>query len=254
MSKKKPTKSVISAYRRRQQIGPFIIGGLAVLLVVGGILTLVVWLTGPNKPSITLFATKTPTPTTTFTPTQTPLPTETPTITLTPTETVTPTASAPFEYVVEEGDSLFGITQKFNLGDNGIQLMLLLNPYATPAAANQTSTGIDPDTLIVYPGQTIWIPNPDMPLPTDTPIPTGLPRGTKVTYTVKPNDTLAGIASKFNSTVDDIVQENDLADANAIYNGQKLIIPVNLVTPTATRPPTSTPLTPVATASLTPTP
>jgi LysM repeat protein len=79
-----------------------------------------------------------------------------------------------------------------------------------------------------------------MQLPTATPIPPNLPRGTKLQYMVKAGDSLAGIASKFNSTIDDIIKENKLNDPNAIYVGQLLIVPANLVTPTATRPPTST--------------
>jgi LysM repeat protein len=220
--------------------------GAAGLLVLAGLAVLIIWLSSPGKPLNTLFATKTPTPTMTSTPTITPIPTDTPTITLTPTTTPTVTASAPFTYTVQEGDSLSKIVDKFGLGEDGIPLILLLNPY------NETNgSGIDPTTQIVYPGQQIMIPNPGMPLPTPTHIPANLPRGTKVSYTVQSGDSLALIASKFNSTVDDIVKANNLADANAIYVGQLLQIPVNLVTPTPTRPPTSTPRTPIP--SVTPT-
>ena len=74
-----------------------------------------------------------------------------------------------------------------------------------------------------------------------------------LTYTIQTGDTLAGIASLFNSTVEDIITENDLPDPNAIFVGQQLTIRANLVTPTATRPPTSTPITPgPGTPSVTP--
>ncbi len=109
--------------------------------------------------------------------------------------------------------------------------------------------GIDPSTQIVYPGQIILIPNPGMELPTATPIPSDLSSGTIIEYTIQAGDTLAGIASLFNSTVDAIIEENELDDPNAIFVGQQLLVPVNIVTPTATRPPTSTPLTPEATAT-----
>lgn len=251
MQNKGSTSSVISSYRkRRQQSNIFFVYGAAGLLILAGLVLLILWLTGPSQPLNALFATDTPTPTLTYTPTLTPIPTDTPTITPTATETLTPTASSPFTYTVQEGDSLSSISDQFGLGDNGIPLILLLNPYDEASGA-----GIDPTTQIVYPGQEITIPNPGMELPTSTPIPPDLPRGTKVTYVVQSGDSLAGIASDFNSTVDDIVKTNDLADANAIYVGQQLTIPVNLVTPTATRPPTSTPRTPVpATPSETPTP
>jgi LysM repeat protein len=61
---------------------------------------------------------------------------------------------------------------------------------------------------------------------------------------VQAGDTLALIAAKFNSTIDDIIKENKIEDSNSIFVGQKLVIPINMVTATATRPSTSTPVTP----------
>jgi LysM repeat protein len=231
----------IAAYRRRKQQGNIVfVYGAAGLLVVAGIGLLVLWLNGPSKPLSTLFATDTPTPTITYTPTLTSTPTETPTITSTATLTATATPSAPWFYTVQEGDSLAVIVENNNLGDTGIPLIMMLNPYDS-----ESGTGIDPVTQIVYPGQQIWLPFPGMPLPTATSIPPNLARGTIVIYIVQSGDSLAGIAGLFNSTVEDIVTRNELPDANAIFVGQTLEIPVNLVTPTATRPPTSTPRTPV---------
>lgn len=233
--------NTINARRRRRQLGPQLFTILAILFIVGGLIALGFSLIGPNKPLTNLFATDTPTPTVTFTPTSTSTPTSTPTETLTPTITFTPTPSAPFQYTVLEGDYLSTIVDKFQLGPDGIPLIFLLNPYDEAAG-----TGIDPATAILYPGQIIWIPNPGMPLPTATPIPANLPRGTKLTYTVQAGDTLGGIAAKFNSTEEAIITENKLTDPNALYVGQQLVIPVNLVTPTATRSSTSTPITPTA--------
>ena len=248
MNNGKSTRNVIESYRkRRQKNQAFFVWGGATLLILVGIILLVIWLTGPSKPLTGLFATETPTPTLTFTPTLTNTPTETPTITPTFTETPTATRSAPYTYIVQEGEFLATIVEKENLGDDGVALILLLNPYD-----EENFTGIDPATQIVYPGQEILLPFPGMPLPTATPIPPDLARGTLVTYTIQAGDTLAGIAGLFNSTVDDIIEENSLADPNAIFVGQQLVIPVNLVTATATFPPTSTPLTPVATATSTP--
>ena len=251
MEKKGSTGSILTAYRkRRQQSNIIFVYGAAGLLVLAGVVLLIIWLTGPSKPLTTLFATDTPTPTLTFTPTIPSLPPDTPTITPTATETATMTPSGPFTYTVQEGDSLAAISDKFGLGDNGIPLILLLNQYNP-----DDGTGIDPTTLNVYPGQEIWLPNPDLELPTATPIPADIPRGTKIPYVVQAGDSLAGIASKFNSIVDEIVKANNLEDANSIFVGQTLQIPVNLVTPTATRPPTSTPRTPGAPlASVTPGP
>lgn len=242
MENKGSTGEVIAAYRRRKQRGNVIfVYGAAGLLILAGVGLLVFWLTGPNKPLSSLFATDTPTPTLTFTPTVTSTPTETPTVTSTATTSPTSTPSAPFVYTVQEGDSLVAIVEKFALGDDGIPLILMLNPYSEDAR-----TGIDPLSQIVYPGQQIFIPNPDLKLPTATPIPANLAKGTVITYVVQAGDSLAGIAGLFNSTIEDIVELNELTDANAIFVGQQLDIRVNLVTATATRPPTSTPRTPIA--------
>lgn len=246
----KPPSSLISSYKRRQQMGPFIVGALAILLIVIGIVVLVLWLTGSGAPNLdfNLFATETPTATLTFTPTNTNTPTSTPTETPTPTVTFTPTPSAPFEYTVEDGDFLFSIIEKFNLGDNGLALILLLNPYAPNDPDG--NVGIDPSSLSIFVGQRIIVPNPGMALPTATPVPLEtLRRGTIIEYTVQAGDSIAAIAAKFNSTSEAILEENDLDNANLIFIGQILDIPVNLVTPAPTLAPTVT-----LAATITPTP
>jgi LysM repeat protein len=241
-----PSSSLNSYRKRKMRGGPNVIYIIAGLLVLGGIILLIVWLTGPSKPLNTFFATVTPTPTLTFTPTNTSTPTETPSET--PTATITPTAtfSSPFSYTVQNGDYLALISEKYNLGTDGIELILLLNPYSGTSSNTGFPIGIDPKTQNIIPGQVITVPNPGMLLPTATPIPVNLPRGSKLNYTIKAADTLAGIASKFNSTVDAIIKENNIKDPNAIQVGQLLVIPVNIVTATPTRPPTSTPVTPGA--------
>ncbi len=241
MNMNKPPSSsnssdVINAYRKRRKRNNVNIVYLgAGLLILGGVILLIVWLAGPSKPLNALFATETPTPTITFTPTSTSTPTETPTITPTFTATSSPTPDRPFFYIVQEGDSLATIVEKNNLGDDGIKKIIALNPFDPT-----TGKGVDPTTQIVYPGLELLLPNPGYELPTSTAIPVNLPRGTKLDYTVESGDTLAGIAAKFNSTEEDIIKENTLADPNAIFVGQLLVVPANLVTATATRPPTST--------------
>jgi len=223
----KTPATLISSYKKRQQMGPFIIWSLVVLLVFVGIILLVVWLASGNGPKITLFATETPTSTVT------PSPTNTSTLTLTATETVTPTITAsptpdkPYNYTVVDGDTLDGIAKKFNLGNDGIPLLLLLNPTISAASLRI--------------GDVIKIPNPDYKLPTETLVPANLPRGTKLNYTIQAGDTIAGIASKFNSTAEDILKENGITDANKIQVGQVITVRANLVTPTASPHPTITP-------------
>ncbi len=226
------TTNVFQSYRkRRMQRGPFLLYG-AIALVVLGLVLVVVWLMGPNQPLGQMFATETPTATVTFTPTATNTPTLTPTVTETPTITFTPTPSEPFDYVIQEGDTLPALAERFNLGEDGVLLILDYNP------------SIMENNGVYFVGQTLRIPPPGTLRATATPLPANLARGTKLKYTVLPGDTLAAIAAKFNSRVDDIIAENNLEDANALLVGQVLDIPVNLVTPTPTLPPTSTPVTP----------
>jgi len=217
------TNTIDSYRKRRKQRLPLILGGAAVLLVVVGIIIVV---TSLNGGGITLFATKTPTPTITPSPTNTSVPSKTPTITPTPTETGTATPSAPYPYVIQEGDDLYTISQKKNLGDNGMILIYILNPL------------IDPATGFITVGQTIILPPPNYPLPTSTPIPTGLAPGSRITYRVMPGDSLTLIAIKLNSTVDAIVLANKIALPDGISTilspGQLLVVPVNLVTPVPT--------------------
>lgn len=47
---------------------------------------------------------------------------------------------------------------------------------------------------------------------------------TSKTYTVKSGDTLSGIASKYKTTVSKLVKDNNIANANLIYVGQKIVI------------------------------
>jgi LysM repeat protein len=228
MNRSKSPQNVINQYKKRQQAGPMLVWIIAIVLVI-------VWLLGSGGPSFTLFASETPTSTMTFTSTNTPVPTETPTITQTPSTTPTPTPSAPFTYKVQDGDNLFGIIESQGLANNAnaLQLIIFLNP------------NVDPNNLQV--GEDILLPNPDMPLPTATPIPENLPRGTKIIYTIEGGDSLELIASKFNSTVEAILalKENKdagITDANTIFAGQKIVVPVNLVTPTPTLRPSVTPV------------
>ncbi|MBL8103699.1 MAG: hypothetical protein JNM02_14295, partial [Anaerolineales bacterium] len=132
-----PTSSsdVINAYRkRRQRRSPNLVYIIAGVLVLGGLGLLIFWLVStPNNPVSNLFATETPTPTITPSPTNTSTPTLTPTETPSPTVTPTATFSTPFTYTVQAGDYLALIVEKYNLGDDGIALILLLNPYNADA-------------------------------------------------------------------------------------------------------------------------
>jgi LysM repeat protein len=216
---------------------------------VVGIIILVVWFVSSGKTRVSpaaLFASPTATVTNTATPTPvTPTATATVTITVTiaPTVTETATPAGPYEYKVQENDTCWDISAKHKVG---LDVLLALNNFGTECP--------------IKPGDTILIPQAGAALPTPTSISTGVTG--KVEYIVQMGDTLATIAARHNTTVDAIMKENKLKDANKINVGDKLVIQVNIVTATATRAPTKT-ITPggptltntaVATATVTPTP
>jgi LysM repeat protein len=251
MSPKETAQQVIEAHRKRQTrqgSSMWIMIGAGILLVAGAA-ALIFWLLGANSP----LKSATPTPTATFTPTMTwtatqKPPTDTPTITPTSaptnteTPTITPTPSGPFEYTVQQGDNLNDIAKRFG---TDLLTLLALNP------------NIDPATLLIFVGQKILVPPPNMALPTPTEVSANVPPGTIIVYTVMPGDTVGAIAIKFRSTVDAIVKENKLANANDISAGVILKIPVNIATPVPTATvgtvyptvniPTNTPIPPTAT-------
>ncbi len=217
MDNKFSPQDIIDSYKRRQRLIPFLFIILAIVLVVLGVIIIVIATRGVTQRGPAATATLEPSATqATYTPSLTP------TITETPTETMTMTPSAPFEYVVKEGDNCYALAETYN-----VELLVLL------AVNNFTGCPIQP-------GDTILIPPPGMVLPTPTPIPSDLPRGTRITYTVQLGDNLYIIASKFNSTVEQIMTINKITDPNSINAGDALIVPCNLVTPTITLAPTST--------------
>jgi LysM repeat protein len=227
-------QSVINSYQKRRRMMPFLVAGLAILLAVVGLIILIVALSGPGGPLAGLFAsatptvTLTPTPTVTLTPTPTKTATLTPTITETPTITLTPTQAGPIQHTVKEGETCWGIAQFYQVP---MDVMLALNP------------GIDCATINA--GDILFIPLPGQTLPTGTPISlTGIPPGTYLNHTVKSGESLEGIASMYNSTVDQIKKDNSITDVNKIEAGRVLRIKVNIVTPTATPTITSTRIQP----------
>ncbi len=227
MNQKDNPQSVIDKYSKRQKFMPYVLGGLAGILALAGIFIIISVATGSGNIFKGLFATKTPTPTATFTPTATvpsPTPTMTPTITETPLPSATATPSGPQYYTVKEGDDCWTLANTF-----GVDLLVLL-------AINNFHSGTCP----IIPGTDIIIPAPGQALPTSTPLPSDIARGTEIEYTILSGETLADIATRFNSTLEDIKTRNNIEDENVIYVGQVIKVRVNLVTATPTLAPTST--------------
>jgi LysM repeat protein len=133
--------------------------------------------------------------------------------------------AVPGTYVVQEGDNLITLAQRFGVSREAL------------AAAN----GISPSSLL-YIGQTLRIPGapasqqgtptPKPPLPTAQPtttpkpvtVPANAEPGKPVQYTVQPGDNLSTIALKFNTTVEAIMDLNKLTERNLLRVGQVLTI------------------------------
>jgi len=226
MWRKNSPQNVIDNYRKRQQFLPVIMSVLALLLVLIGVVIVILWITGGGF-SFNLFGKKaTPTQSLPPTPVLSPTPSLVPSESPTPTLTITPTPTGPFEYEVKENETCWGIAEKF---DADFQTLLAINSFAD-------------GTCPIIPGQKILVPPPGLSLPTPTLIPPDLPSGTRITYIVQPGDSLGSIASKLNTTIDDILKLNEdrFDDINNIPIGAELIVRVNIVTPTPTLAPTST--------------
>lgn len=220
-------QNVREPYRKKKPFLPVFLAVMSTLLVIVGIVIIVMSLSGGGFKG-KLFS-KEPTPTNTLPPTPVMSPTATfvPTIAPTATVTISPTPSAPFEYEVQEADTCYDIALKFEVD---LETLLAINNF-------------DDGTCPIYPGDKIKVPAPGQTLPTATPVPADIEAGTKITYKIQSGDSLASIANKFNTTVDDILAQNTDKlddDTNNISVGMEITVRVNIVTPTPTFAPTST--------------
>ena len=190
--------------------------------------------------------------------TPTPTPTATATVTPTLTPTTAPTDDADDEiargefsetivHVVVDGDTVSGLALQ----------------YDSTVDAIKRANELDPSGLIVV-GQRLIIPinlpptaTPDGAVPSDTPTPTSTltptpthtpspsptptPTATPITYQIQPGDTLVDIAALYGTTVDLLVETNNIDNRHQIDVGQVLLIPTAIPpTPTATPIPTAT--------------
>lgn len=207
---------------------PLLLGALAVVLLVVGLFLIVIWFTGDNPPQLpAIFASDTPVPSETPTPLP---PTATPTITLTLPPSDTPTPEGPLSYIVEEGDTLFSISQQF-----GVSMDALIT-------ANSLSA---PDDILV--GAELIIPSSELELPTDTPLPETLIPGSLIEYVVKTGDSLQAIAELFNTTVEAIAEASEIDPDDILFVGTRLLVPINIITPEPTSTTDPNPSTPTAT-------
>jgi LysM repeat protein len=103
-------------------------------------------------------------------------------------------------YVIQAGDTLIAIAKKFNVA------------LAALIAANQIT-----DPHLIRTGQRLVIPSGAQQPSGGT--------GEELFYTVLSGDTLFKIALQFNTTVDALMQANNITDRNQIRAGTKLVIP-----------------------------
>lgn len=133
-------------------------------------------------------------------------------------------------YTVQPGDNLTLIAARFG---------------TTVSAIVQANNLYNPS--FIYAGQVLFIPGAVV-----EPVYTS-----GVYYTVRPGDTLYGIAYRFGANYWDIIQANNITNPSFIYVGQRLFIP-GAVAPTPTPTPTPAPAvctpTPPAVVCVTPTP
>ena len=111
----------------------------------------------------------------------------------TPAKQPTPKPSTSSTYKVKSGDTLSGIAAKFG----------------TTTKALQNLNGIT-NANKIYAGQVLKVK--------------GTAKAKTSTYTVKPGDTLSGIAVKYGMTTKALQNLNGITNPNLIYAGQKLIV------------------------------
>jgi len=133
----------------------------------------------------------------------------------------------PSEYVLRSGESLSSVAARFN---TSVRAIALLNSIT--------------NVNLIYAGQRILIPPPDVPL--EILAQTAQP---PAQHTIRAGDTLAGIASLYGTTVEDLIALNELQAPYTIFAGQTLKIREQTnadgATPTVAAPadaqPTATP-------------
>lgn len=123
-----------------------------------------------------------------------------------------------------------------------------------PTAVSQTTITPLPPTTTPTPTATLppTATPTSTPLPTETPIPP-TPTPDFAIHTVQYGDTLYGLAEIYAISVDDLIEANNLADANVLSEGDNLLIPLPSPTPgpTSTADPNALP---TVTPSFSPTP
>ncbi|MGC5221869.1 LysM peptidoglycan-binding domain-containing protein [Micromonospora sp. DT81.3] len=135
-----------------------------------------------------------------------------------PTAPVAPAGS----HTVAAGDTISGIAKK----------------YGTTVPAVLAANGLDASSII-YPGQTIAIsgaPASAPPEPAAPPAAPAAPPAAASTHTVGAGDTISGIANKYGTTTQAVLDANGLTRSSIIYPGEVLTLPGAMTLAVATAP------------------
>lgn len=112
-------------------------------------------------------------------------------------------------YNVQPGDSMYSIALQYGID---VSELIALNP------------DVDPELLGI--GDPIRVPaSAENPIATAAPEETQAETLEYIEYQVAAGDTLAGIATRFNASIEAIVQINNLESPDQIFEGQTLRIP-----------------------------
>lgn len=130
-----------------------------------------------------------------------------------PDAAIAPPEEALFRYEIQRGDTLNGIARRYGV------------PVKELVEANDI---VDPNRI--FPGQKLVIPGYKLPQPEPepevSPTPKPIPEpDEKFVYTVNSGDTIGSIAKRYGSTVQELIEANNLTEASLLRVGQKLIIP-----------------------------
>jgi LysM repeat protein len=122
-----------------------------------------------------------------------------------PTTLPTPTpASEPMTYTVKDGDVISGIAYEFGVSIDALK-----------QANDLTGDLIRPGDVLVIPSESGEVAEPEA---------TSVPEGVTI-HKVKEGEVLGTIAKQYGVSVEDIMEANDMDNADMITVGQELIIP-----------------------------
>lgn len=124
-------------------------------------------------------------------------------------------------YVVQPGDTLFSIAARFGVS---VSELATINGFYD---INQVAVGqvlVLPQSAVVVPTQVPVVSRPVVVQPAPGTVITTVTR--YVAYTVRAGDTLASIAARYKTTIAAILSVNNILNADLVYVGQYLLIPI----------------------------